>query len=93
MEITELEFSQTGDDLEISYLDENEEYCEKVLSVEDIEHWAMRTTNFFKGSDEEMIGPDHTGEPVFQKVSWEYGAFDELPYDWKIDLITQFLNK
>lgn len=93
-DIEELEFSVFQDELEVTYFDKSADTeKQETISIEKLETWGMRNTDLFKGSDEEMVGPDHRGEPKYEFFSWEHETFDDLPYKWKVNLIKQFLTK
>ena len=92
MQITDLDFTQVNGDLELSYYGNLEIYKEESYPVKDIENWGKENTTFFKGEEEEMTGPDHNGEPKYEIIPWNYKSFDELPFECKVDLITQFLK-
>ena len=93
-QFTDFEFCVHQEDIEATWTNPETGMEEgRSIPISKLEYWGTRNTDFFKGESEEMIGPDHTGEPKYQTAKWNFGSFGELPDDWQDLLIRQYLVK
>jgi hypothetical protein len=91
-DIEELEFTLFQKEVEVTYFNKLED-TEKQKSIELslLEKWGKKNTGFFAGKNEQLVGPDKRGEPKYEPFSWNYNNFEELPYEWQVLLLKQYL--
>ena len=89
----DFEFCVHQDDVEATWEDSTGMEQGQTIPISKLDYWGSRNTDLYKGESEEVLGSDHTGEPKYVTSKWDYDSFHQLPSEWQIELITQYLKK